>query len=417
MIQKYKNYPLDKLSINFIALITLLFLMPQTATSKDQQNKVFFYSTNQKSFANNFNQYNNTNESIGFQIIKDFNNISYKAAINSNNEKKLIFDHSYIEYKNKNRTIGIGKIERNWSFSPNTSLILSSNARPSDSIYFQLRNQNKSNNPFLSWAGPWSLEAFNSFINNSVGINNSMLLGLRAVIEPIHDLKFEILKTSQWGGDEQSESISSLAAAIGGNTNEKEYSNINQMAGYGFSFRKNIKETSSRFYGQLIGEDEAGNLPSCYMVLIGNELEFPNSKIFSKLGIEFVDTRIDKTSNYNCGPNTAYNNGIYSYTNYNKTLGAPIDTESKSIHIWAATNISETTMVNYSVKNMTLNNSSWIDHRLNSSKKKGWIASIGSSWKLDSFNIKSNLAYQNFSLDKTNYNNGLSLGFNIEYIF
>ena len=87
--------------------------MPQTATSKDQQNKVFFYSTNQKSFANNFNQHNNTNESIGFQIIKDFNNISYKAAINSNNEKKLIFDHYYIEYKNKNRTIGIGKIERN----------------------------------------------------------------------------------------------------------------------------------------------------------------------------------------------------------------------------------------------------------------------------------------------------------------
>ena len=86
---------------------------------------------------------------------------------------------------------GIGKINRNWSFSPNTSLILSQNARPTSSIYFKYAKVRKSDNKLISWAGPWSLDSFVSAPSSQNKIQNSKLLGVRTVIEPLHNLKFE----------------------------------------------------------------------------------------------------------------------------------------------------------------------------------------------------------------------------------
>ena len=83
-----------------------------------------------------------------------------------------------------------------------------------------------------------------------------MLLGMRLIIEPYHNLKFELLKTSQWGGSGYSNSFSALSSAILGNTNESNNSNINQMAGFGMSFENNIIQMPNRTYVQIIGEDE-----------------------------------------------------------------------------------------------------------------------------------------------------------------
>jgi hypothetical protein len=397
-------------------LCLLFFFIPLSASSENFEIKSWVNKETKKSLYSNSNQLNLSNDKVGFSVLKTFNNIASNITMNLHQKQQLTFDQSFIEYKNKNTRYGIGKINRNWSFSPNTSLILSSNAPPATSIYFFTDN-NDTKNFLFSWAGLWSFEAFNSIQNNSDNTNDAMMFGMRAVIEPLNNFKFELVKTSQWGGEGYKKNLSAFKAAFIGNTNESKYSNINQMAGFGLSYLLNKKQLPTRIYAQFIGEDEAGNLPSCYISLVGNELAFPSSNFFTTLGFEYVDTRIDTSTHGNCGPNTAYNNNIYDYTNYGSSLAAPIDSEGKSYEIWVLTKLSEKADIKYSIKNLTINDTNWSYHRLNDHKQKSWIGNIEASLKLESLKINGRLTYQGLSLNKVNMKDGFSLNLNTEYEF
>ena len=74
------------------------------------------------------------------------------------------------------------------------------------------------------------------------------------------------------------------------------------------SYSVPLNKNTYRFYSQAIGEDEAGNLPSCYAWMAGLELTAPEMKFPTTLTIEAVDTRVKKRTHGNCGPNTMYNN-------------------------------------------------------------------------------------------------------------
>ena len=78
---------------------------------------------------------------IKFDINYNLNNLSSKLAFNYNGYNKSNLDRSYIQYTKGIATFGIGAIDRQWSFSDKTSLILSHNARPTSSIYLKLENK------------------------------------------------------------------------------------------------------------------------------------------------------------------------------------------------------------------------------------------------------------------------------------
>ena len=96
-----------------------------------------------------------------------------------------------------------------------------------------------------------------------------MLFGARAVINPSERLSFEILQTSQWGGKNNRLSKSTLSAILLNDTNSGESAEINKMAGFGLSYTIPTNKNIYRVYGQAIGEDEAGSLPSCYSWIAG----------------------------------------------------------------------------------------------------------------------------------------------------
>jgi hypothetical protein len=182
------------------------------------------------------------------------------------------------------------------------------------------------------------------------------------------------------------------------------------------SFENNIIQMPNRTYAQVIGEDEAGSFPSCLIGLFGSNFTLKND-LFSKIGFEYVDTRIDTTEHGYCGPQTAYNNTDYPYTNYGKSMGASIDSEGKQYSVWATTKLSEKTSMNYSIKNITINDFNSLNHRLSNTKENGWVTSLGASWKLNSLNINGTLTYQNLNLIKAQHNEGLSLNISADYIF
>jgi len=232
-----------------------------------------------------------------------------------------------------------------------------------------------------------------------------MLTGARVVISPHENLNFEFLQTAQWG-DQNDKLYSTDIEAFFLDTNKGKNSSVNKMAGFGISYAVPLNENTYRFYSQAIGEDEAGNLPSCYAWMGGLELAAPEMKFPTTVSIEAIDTRT-KTTNYGyCGANTMYNNTTYDYINYGTVLGVPIDTEGTSLELFGQSQINENLSVNYSTKFLNINDKNYSQHRLSSQRSLGTLTSLGIYWEKDGLGLSGNIGYQSLILDKADVSNG-----------
>ena len=398
-------------------ILISIFLNTQPVFSQTQSIQIktdLAYSS--KSFLGVKNKHRDSNKNIAkLDLIYVNKNLTSQLSLNYNQNNTYTLDGSYLQYTSGIITFGVGSIGRNWSFSDNTSLILSQNARPTQSIYLKL--ENKFNYDWLPSEANWSFESFNGINEGALNNTNSILTGFRAILTPVKDLQFELVQTSQWGGKGYSLGISNLKAAVFSDTNIGTNSNINKMAGFGISYKIPTKMTPLRIYGQAIGEDEAGNLPSCYAYLAGLEWKNMKFKYPITLGIETIDTRINRTKNGYCGPNTMYNNGTYSYTNYGKTMGAAIDTEGTSKNLFIRSQISQNIKVKLETKSIVINDNNWSGHRLSSDRQSGFINSLGLSWTKDNIKFNGDIYSQDFNLDKANIKNGYGISFSSSIIF
>ena len=148
-------------------------------------------------------------------------------------------------------------------------------------------------------------------------------------------------------------------------------------------------------------------------------LEWTNTNIEYPIfvGIEAVDTRIDRTRNGYCGPNTMYNNSTYNYTNYGKTMGAAIDTEGTSLGLYVHSQISQKINVEFTTKSVVINNNNWLGHRLSSNLQSGFINSLGVSWVENNISFEGKIYNQTFDLDKANIKSGYGIGFSSSIVF
>mgnify|MGYP001433038623 CR=1 FL=1 len=399
----------------FLLLFIHINIQPIFAQTQSMQIKTDLSFFSEK-FLGAKNGHRHPNKSmIKFSISPDLDNLSSKLSLNYSRNEKLTLDGSYIQHTSGILTFGAGLIDRHWSFSNNTSLVLSQNARPTESIYLKLENKFKYD--WLPSKANWSLEVFNGFNEGSLNNNKSMLLGTRATLSPYEGLDFELIQTSQWGGEGYDKGISALGSALFLDSNSGSNSNINKMAGFGISYLIPSNTIPLRIYGQAIGEDEAGSLPSCYAYLAGLEWSNSKSKYPIILGFETVDTRIDETEHGYCGPNTMYNNNIYHYTNYGKSMGAAIDTEGTSLDLYVRSQISEKINIEFATKSIVINDNNWSGHRLSSNRQLGYISSLSISWVKNKINFNGDIYKQTFNLDKANIKSGYGVGFSSSIIF
>ena len=360
-----------------------------------------FNSGNVLGVYNNLRTQNKSN--VNFNLEYSKRSLSSQLSLNFDDHDKLSFNNSYVNYEKGIANLNIGNVDRIWSFSKKSSLILSSNSRPLEALSLKLENRFNSN--WMPSKANWSFELINGSTKNSYNDKNSMLSGARVVISPSDKLNFELLQTAQWGDQNDKLYSPNIDALLFGNTNEGINSNINKMAGFGLSYSVPLNKNTYRFYSQAIGEDEAGNLPSCYAWMAGLELTAPEMKFPTTLTIEAVDTRVKKSTNGNCGANTMYNNNSYDYINYDTVLGVPIDTEGTSLELFGQSQVNENLGINYSTKFLSINDKDYSQHRLSSKHNSGTITSLGIYWEKDGFELGGNISYQNIILDKANISN------------
>jgi hypothetical protein len=350
-----------------------------------------------------------------FSMKYDTDNSASQITLSYDGYNGFNLDGSYLEYTKGIVTFGVGAPDRHWSFSDKASLILSHNARPSKSIYIKLKN--KFGYDWLYSKANWSIEVFNGYTEGSLSNSTSMLLGARTTVSPIEGLNFELVQTSQWGGKGYKNDLSTLGTAMFFDSNSSSDSKINKMAGFGISYLIPRNIMPLRIYGQAIGEDEAGSLPSCFAHLVGIEWASKKIKYPTIVGIEAIDTRIDTTEHGNCGPNTMYNNNTYDYINYGKTMGAAIDTEGTSLALSVRSQISQRINIEFKTKSAVINDNNWSGHRLSTKRQSGFINSFGVSWVKNNTSFSGDIYNQGFNLNKANIKSGYGIGFSSTILF
>ena len=261
-------------------------------------------------------------------------NIAYKIKITKlRNSSKVIYDDSYITFKNKNHVINFGRINNWWGSSDNTSLILSNFSRPMPTIEYRNFRPNSIN--ILSQDMTVNYSIFIKKFESNREIPKALLMGNRLSIQPIPNLEISAIRVAQFGGkgrDLNSEIIKNLILGkdnVGTELSQEEEPG-NQIAGVDFNYFTNIFERNLKIYGQIFGED--GLDPIDDGKIFG--AIFP-SKRFKQFGLtiganEDLKITFEKTSTDSGYANVVYNHSIYKsgYRYYNKPLGFNLDADS-----------------------------------------------------------------------------------------
>jgi hypothetical protein len=246
-------------------------------------------------------------------------------------------DGSYIARSVGNWAVGFGAIDQWWGPGWQSSLILSNNARPSPGVFLNRIDNQPFDWPILRWLGPWDLRVFLNQLESNRATPEAKLFGMRATFKPLRQLEIGLSRTAQWGGEGRPQNLGNFWEMFIGNDNrggggiEEDGSNEpgNQLGGADWRLGHSFGGSTAAFYGQIIGEDEAGGLPSHVLGMAGLETSFMLGETHNRIALEASNT----TMEFNKGgtPNVAYEHPRYpsGYRYRGRPLGASTDNDSE----------------------------------------------------------------------------------------
>ena len=267
---------------------------------------------------------------------------------NPTDERDHRADGSYAAYLFGNWALGAGAIDRWWGPGWESSLILSNNARPIPGVFIQRQHAKAFESKWLSWLGPWQLTSFMGELEQDRAVPDARLWGMRVTLKPLNALEIGLSRTAQWGGDGRPGDLDNFFNLLVGKDNRGDDVTVeeepgNQLAGVDFRINHLLKDLTVATYGQLIGEDEAGGLPSRHIGMGGIESAFMFLGNQVRLSFEGVNTTVyfhENKTVENPGPheiskpsyNTAYEHAIYrsGYRYLGRPIGAAMDNDSES---------------------------------------------------------------------------------------
>jgi len=258
-------------------------------------------------------------------------NLEVTKIFNPWDGEQISYDNSYFGIVLGNWVGLIGSVERWWGPSWNSSLILTNNARPTTGLMLQRNYSEAFDFILLEWLGPWTTSMFISELDDERVIKNAKLLGMTVGFRPIDSLELNLRRTAQWGGDgrpQSGKSFIKLLTGIADNCGElscKSEEPGNQLGG--IDFRWDLPWQDVSIYGQTVGEDEAGGLPSRRAHQLGAQLHFSRQWFEGAVFIEHDETSLKSAPR----PfNTLYNHAIYrtGYRYQGRVIGATWDNDS-----------------------------------------------------------------------------------------
>lgn len=272
----------------------------------------------------------------------------FAARINVNvvgspdDDQDVRMDGSFVGVAIGNYMVSAGAMERWWGPGYDGSILLGNNQRPIPAISIERNDTAPFRSRWLSWLGPWDASFIWGQLENDRTVPNARFLGLRLNFRPLHSLEIGLSRTAQWcGNGDRPCDLDTLVNLTLGRDNRGDGVDAtnepgNQLAGIDFRWAPQFAPANMAFYGQFIGEDEAGGFPSRFLGQVG--LEFTTQyRDFSVRGFaEFSGTTCrfyESSSSPNCG----YNNGIYQtgYRYKGRSIGHSADNDAEAITLGA----------------------------------------------------------------------------------
>ena len=315
-----------------------------------------------------FNTEGNTVTPLGvsFSHSRAGDNIDYKiqGTLNVDDDepsKSSNLDGSYIGTKLGNHRLAFGSIPVWWGNGVDGSLIRSDAARPVTGFLMQRANNTPINFPVLSKLGNFNYQITAGQLQDYQAVPDAKLIGMRASFQPHEAFQIGASRTLLWGGDGRDESLKSLGKALTGrydNTYNTPTDISDQIAGIDAQLNlKLLVNLPVSVYGEFIGEDEAGGLPTKKAYLAGLKGTIPLLQQPWLWHAEWANTYydLDKT-------NIIYGHSIYTDGYYQKglPLGHPIGGDGEIISVGLSGNIDAKNQLGLKYANAKVNQSNQV---------------------------------------------------------
>ncbi|MGH8251508.1 MAG: capsule assembly Wzi family protein, partial [Steroidobacteraceae bacterium] len=242
-------------------------------------------------------------------------------------------DGSYVGAVFGNWMLHAGYIDRWWGPGWEGSLIYGSNARPIPSVTIERNYSDPVDHPWLAWIGQWRVVAtMGQLESGRDDAPNAQLFGMRLNVKPHPRVEIGFSRSAQWCGDGRPCDAGTFWDLLTGNDNDQPLPEQpgNQLAG--FDLRWSLPWAPVAVYGQGIGEDEAGFLPSKYLGLFGAETWGGWGERSWRVHVEYADTVCgfyESEPQFGC----AYRNVIYrdGYQYRDRSIGHALDGDSEQL--------------------------------------------------------------------------------------
>lgn len=286
----------------------------------------------------------------------------YTASINAQvldvagEEEDFRADRSVIATAFGNWSVSVNTLDRWWGPGWDGSIILSNNARPIPAISIDRTFTDAFDTKLLSWLGPWDFSMHFGQFESDRAVPDAQFFGMRFNFRPHRSLEIGLSRTAQWCGEGRPCDLETFLDLLVGRDNrgddgiDGDNEPGNQLAGFDIRWSTRLLGIPLAVYGQFIGEDEAGGLPSRYLGQFGIEgtgiwrdrWSYRWFGEFAGTACQFYESR----KRYNC----AYNHSIYEtgYRYRGRSVGHSIENDAEIVTIglilqneeeteWAAT--------------------------------------------------------------------------------
>jgi len=275
---------------------------------------------------------------LGFNYTGDLFAVSLngQAVADASDGEEFRADGSFVGVVLGNYAFTANTLERWWGPGWDGSLILGNNARPIPSVSIDRMHTDAFETRWLSWLGPWDLSVHFGRMESDRYVPEARFFGMRFNFRPIPSLEIGLTRSAQWCGEGRPCGLDTFWNLLIGRDNrggegiDVDNEPGNQLAGVDWRWSR-LFGSPLAFYGQAIGEDEAGGFPSRYLGQLGIEGTGMISGRWSYRWFgELAETKCDVLEP-NSGFDCAYNHSIYQtgYRYRGRSVGHGADNDAR----------------------------------------------------------------------------------------
>ncbi|MBL0710937.1 MAG: capsule assembly Wzi family protein [Colwellia sp.] len=372
-----------------------------------------------------------------------FENIAIKIAPsytqNPVDGDKMRLDESYVAAFMGNWVLSLGRQNRWYGPTWDTSLSLTNNARPITALTISRKSAEAFVIPFTEFDIPWTVTSFMGKMDDERTVKDTLLWGFRLNFKPFKNLELGITRLAQWGGEGHSQNVSTFWDVLVGRTNcgiddlvcdENTPNPANQQAGYDLRYSFNLFDVPMSFYGQKFAEDgKEGTLK--YLTKAQPQVGFDaHINIFNNPSTVFIEL---SDSLADCGERDNIGNCYYEHSTYTtgmryngRTIGSTYDNDAKTYVLGAISQLTINTRLITKLRFLDLNydnsdkapNNSLIGNTVTSIAEQVWIisSSVQHDYKNWRFILSGDISQSSFENDignETEFNASLQLEYNL----